>query len=254
MNPPSRRPASSASVSVVTVTYNNVQGLVKTLDSLRTLLTRPAEIVVIDGGSSDGTMDLLRSYAALLPGLRHVCEPDHGIYDAMNKGKRLAAYPLIHYLNAGDIVLGEPYEGVERPTRLHVEIFTADEQMGWLDFIKLRGFGYNHQGLIFPASHPEYDLRYRIAGDFDVIMRSFPLGLYDLPVCPHGRVRYYLGGVSSQRSARLDREIITIAARNRGLATAAALLLVVVARRLLPRQLRRACARLVRGLRASPQS
>jgi glycosyltransferase involved in cell wall biosynthesis len=248
-NSSSKESGSSVPVSVVTVTYNNAQGLVKTLDSLRDLQVRPSEILVVDGGSGDGTLDVLREYAELIPELRYVSERDNGIYAAMNKGKRLAAHPLIHYLNAGDIVLGEPYRSVGQPTRLPVEICTTDDQVGWKDFIKLRGFGYCHQGLLFPASHPDYDTRYRIAGDFDVIMRSFPDGLFDLPVSSHGRVRYYLGGVSSQRSARLDREVVTIAARNRGLVTAGSLLAVVVARRLLPRPLRRMCARLVQVLR-----
>lgn len=238
-----------APVSVVTVTYNNVRGLVKTLDSLAALRVQPAEILVIDGGSSDGSVEILKAYAQRMAGLRYVSERDGGIYPAMNKGKHLASQRLIHYLNAGDIVVGEPYQEVERPTRLTVEIHTADDQLGWQDFIKLRGFGYCHQGLLFPAAHPDYDSRYTIAGDFDVIMRSFPEGLRDLPVSSHGRVRYYLGGVSSQRSARLDREVVSIAARNRGVLMAASLLTVIVARRLLPRPLRRMCARLVQVLR-----
>jgi glycosyltransferase involved in cell wall biosynthesis len=236
----------SAPVSVVTVTYNNAQGLGKTLDSLRALQLRPAEILVIDGGSSDETQEVLRQYAELLPELRFVSERDDGIYAAMNKGRRLAAQPLVHYLNAGDIVLGEPYRTVEQPTRLPVEIYTADDKGGWNDFIKLRGYGYCHQGLLFPASHPDYDARYRIAGDFDVIMRSFPGGLYDLPLSCHGRVRYYLGGISSQRSAQLDREIVTIAARNLGLVAAGLLLTTIMARRLLPRPLRRTLAQFAR--------
>lgn len=239
----------SAPVSVVTVTYNNVQNLAKTLDSLRALRTRPAQILVIDGGSRDSTVELLDRYQRSLPELRYVSEEDEGIYAAMNKGKRLVQQPLIHYLNAGDIVLGEPYETVERPMRLPVEISSLDEQRGWQDFIKLGGFGYCHQGLIFPASHPEYDTRYRIAGDFDVIMRTFPKGLHGLPVAPSGRVRYYLGGVSSQRSARLDREVVAIAARNRGFAAAVYMLAIVFARRLLPRPLRRMGARIVHVLR-----
>lgn len=253
MSPPpdslAQSPPSSAPVSVVTVAYNNVQGLVRTLDSLLALRTRPAEIVVIDGGSCDSTVASLERYQRLVPGLRYLSEPDDGIYAAMNKGKRLVQQPLIHYLNGGDIILGEPYEGLERTMRLPVEIFSPDEKRGWQDFIKLGGFGYCHQGLIFPVSHPDYDLSYRIAGDFDVIMRTFPNGLHSLPVASSGRVRYYLGGISSQRSLLLDKEVLSIAARNRGATAAAYMLAVVIGRRLMPRQLRRTGARIVHALR-----
>jgi glycosyltransferase involved in cell wall biosynthesis len=238
-----------APVSVVTVTYNNSRALAKTLDSLVALRVQPAEVLVIDGGSTDSSVEVLKSYAQLMTQLRFVSERDGGIYPAMNKGKRLASQRLIHYLNAGDIVMGEPYRDVEQPTRLPVEIYITDDQLGWRDFVKLRGFGYCHQGLLFPVEHPDYDTRYKIAGDFDVIMRSFRKGLRDLPVSQHGRVRYYLGGVSSQRSARLDREAILIAARNRGALMAGYVLMVVVSRRLLPRPLRRMCAQLAQKWR-----
>lgn len=241
---PECRAANRAPVSVVTVTYNNVQGLLATLDSLRPLRTGPAEVVVIDGGSSDSTVDVLRSYTEQSFALRYVSEPDDGIYAAMNKGRRLASQRLIHYLNAGDIVLGEPYEGVSGPVRLPAELLTPDGRGSWQDFIKLGGFGYCHQGLVFPASHPDYDTRYRLAGDFDLIMRSFPNGLHELPLAPGGGVRYHLGGVSSQQWVRLDRELIAIAIRNRGLVTAGSILAVVIGRHLLPRSLRRLAAQL----------
>lgn len=241
--------ASVAPVSVITVTYNNLSGLVRTLDSLACLQMQPAEILVIDGGSADGSVEVLKTYAQRMTRLRYVSERDGGIYPAMNKGRALATQPLIHYLNAGDIVLGDPYRDVVQPTRLIVEIYTADDQAGWQDFIKLRGFGYCHQGILFPASHPDYDSRYKIAGDFDLIMRSFPAGLQHLPVSSGGRVRYYLGGVSSQRSACLDREVVTIAARNRGAFMAASVLTMIVSRRLVPRPLRRLCARFIQVLR-----
>ena len=232
-----------APVSVVTVTYNNLEGLVRTLDSLKKLSVKPSEVLVMDGASTDGTAAAVSRISDGMPELRFVSERDAGIYDAMNKGRALAASPLIHYLNAGDIVVGEPYATVNEPTRLIVEICETGERVAWQDFIKLRGFGYCHQGLIFPRSHPEYDTRYKISGDLDVIMRTFPSGVFDLPVAPHGRVRYYLGGVSSRRSLLLDREVVKIAARNQGLAAALQLASIALGRHLLPRFLRRFYAR-----------
>jgi glycosyltransferase involved in cell wall biosynthesis len=232
-----------APVTVVTVTYNNLDGLLKTLESLKKLSVKPSEILVMDGVSTDGTFAALSRICAEMPELRFVSERDGGIYDAMNKGRALATSPLIHYLNAGDIVLGEPYATASEPTRLIVEICETGDRVAWQDFIKLRGFGYCHQGLIFPRSHPEYDTQYKISGDLDVIMRTFPTGVFDLPVAPHGRVRYYLGGISSKRSLLLDREVVTIAARNQGFIAAFQLASIALARHLMPRFLRRLYAR-----------
>lgn len=233
----------AAAISVVTVTYNNLQGLVKTLESLSKLTVQPLELLVIDGASTDGTSQALADFSARMPRMRFISEPDGGIYHAMNKGRALAKGVLIHYLNAGDIVLGEPYSGIKAPTRLKVEICESGDRVSWQDFIKLRGFGYCHQGLIFPAHHPAYDTQYKISGDLDVIMRTFPEGVYGLPVASHGGVRYFLGGVSSNRSALLDRELIQIAARNRGFGAAISMGSIALGRRLLPRFVRRWYAR-----------
>jgi glycosyltransferase involved in cell wall biosynthesis len=233
----------AAAISVVTVTYNNLRGLVRTLESLSRLTVEPLEVLVIDGASTDGTSETLAEFSLRMPRLRFISEPDSGIYHAMNKGRALAKGALIHYLNAGDIVLGEPYSGIEGPSRLMVEICEAGDRVSWQDFIKLRGFGYCHQGLIFPAEHPAYDTQYKISGDLDVIMRTFPQGIYGLPVASHGAVRYFLGGVSSSRSALLDRELIKIAAKNRGVVTAISMGSIALGRRLLPRFLRRLYAR-----------
>jgi glycosyltransferase involved in cell wall biosynthesis len=236
-------PTGRAPVSVVTVTYNNLQGLLKTLESLKKLCVKPSEVIVIDGASTDDTAEALTRISDEMTELRFVSERDGGIFDAMNKGRSLASSPLIHYLNAGDIVLGEPYANVNEPTRLVVEICEAGDRVAWQEFIRLRGFGYCHQGLLFPRSHPEYDTQYKVAGDLDVIMRTFPSGVFDLPVAPHGRVRYYLGGVSSKRSSLLDREVIKIAARNQGISAALNLASIALGRHLMPRFLRRLYAR-----------
>ena len=235
---------SEITISVVTVTYDNVLGLIKTLDSLKKLAHKPDEILVIDGGSNDGTLDVLKKYSIDLPELKFISERDNGIYDAMNKGKLLAKGQIVHYLNAGDIVFGEPYLGVLGPLRLPVEIFTIDDKMGWLDFVKMRGYGYCHQGILFPSSHASYDTRYKIAGDFDAIMRTFPNGLHYLPISCNGGVRYYLGGVSSNRSFSLDTEVIIIAQRNRGVLSAFYFLAFIAIRRLVPRFFRRLYVRL----------
>lgn len=85
-------------VSIVTPSYNCAAYLRGTIESVMGQRYVPIEHIVVDGGSSDGTVEILRSY----PHLRWVSEPDSGMYDAINKGIRMASGEIIGYLNADD--------------------------------------------------------------------------------------------------------------------------------------------------------
>ena len=87
-------------ISVITVCYNSAKTLERTLLSVVEQDYQDFEHIVIDGGSSDGSADILANYRT---GLAHLMsEPDHGIYDAMNKGLVLARGEVICFLNADD--------------------------------------------------------------------------------------------------------------------------------------------------------
>ncbi len=87
-------------LSIVTVSLNNAPGLRETLESVERQTFRDFELIVVDGGSTDGTLDLLREKCDLVS--VSVSEPDRGIYDAMNKGLSRARGDLVYFLNAGD--------------------------------------------------------------------------------------------------------------------------------------------------------
>lgn len=86
-------------ISVITVTYNSCSTLRDTIESVLSQ-SMAAEHIIVDGGSTDGTLELLQSYSDRLA--KVVSEPDEGIYDAMNKGIRLATGEVIGILNADD--------------------------------------------------------------------------------------------------------------------------------------------------------
>lgn len=93
----------SCKISIITVCYKSVSTLRDTLESVLTQAYSNYEYIVVDGNSKDGTTDLLRDYESRYEGrLRWISEPDHGIYDAMNKGIRMAAGDVIGFLNADD--------------------------------------------------------------------------------------------------------------------------------------------------------
>lgn len=88
-------------ISIITIAYNNRDGLKLTIDSVvsQTAYAR-IEYIVIDGGSSDGTKELLEGYSGRLH--KWISEPDSGIYNAMNKGARMATGEYLLFLNSGD--------------------------------------------------------------------------------------------------------------------------------------------------------
>jgi glycosyltransferase involved in cell wall biosynthesis len=88
--------------SIVTVVYNGAALLPGTAESVLRQTYPHFEYILVDGGSKDGTVDLIRQYAAKIPGLRWISEPDKGLYDAMNKGLRMATGDFVWFLNCGD--------------------------------------------------------------------------------------------------------------------------------------------------------
>lgn len=95
-------------LSIITINYNNAEGLKKTLASVTAQTITEFEHVVVDGASTDGSADIIREYAekASYP-VRWVSEPDKGIYNAMNKGLRMASGEYVQVLNSGDIYASE---------------------------------------------------------------------------------------------------------------------------------------------------
>ena len=87
-------------ISIITITYNNLSGLKRTINNVEKQTFKNFQHIIIDGNSTDGTKDYLKSHE--LDHLTKVSEKDKGIYDAMNKGIKLANGEWIIFMNAGD--------------------------------------------------------------------------------------------------------------------------------------------------------
>lgn len=115
-------------LSIITINYNNAEGLRKTLASVASQTFRDFEHIIVDGGSTDESVDIIREYTSAngaqgggcqtgqksqtgrtkeCPQVRWISEPDNGIYDAQNKGIRLAHGEYCYFLNAGDTFCNE---------------------------------------------------------------------------------------------------------------------------------------------------
>jgi len=88
-------------ITVITVTKNDTQELARTLESIHLQHYSEKELVVVNGGSSSGTVELIRKNMDLMAGC--ISEPDHGIFDAMNKGLALATGDWVIFMNSGDV-------------------------------------------------------------------------------------------------------------------------------------------------------
>jgi glycosyltransferase involved in cell wall biosynthesis len=87
-------------LSIITICYNDLEGLKKTVDSVKSQDFKNFEYIIVDGGSVDGSSDYIKANSPLFT--KWVSEKDNGIYDAQNKGWRMASGEYCLFLNAGD--------------------------------------------------------------------------------------------------------------------------------------------------------
>lgn len=176
--------------SVITVTYNARHVLEDTIQSVISQTWHRVEYIVVDGGSTDGTLDIINKYRNRIA--RVVSEPDKGLYDAMNKGIRLATGDYLCFLNAGDSfheddTLQQMVHSLHEPGLpdvlygqtaivdieghfLRMRHHTAPEVLTWKSF--KRGMLVCHQAFFAKRALAEpYDLQYRFSADFDWCIR-----------------------------------------------------------------------------------
>ena len=119
-------------ISIITISYNNIEGLRETIESVASQTAFDCvEYIIIDGGSNDGTIELLKQYANRFS--YYVSEPDSGIYNAMNKGLRQATGDYVIFSNSGDCLYC-PFV-VENFIALHphLDIYVGDTDICYED-------------------------------------------------------------------------------------------------------------------------
>ena len=89
-------------LSIITINRNNAAGLEKTLQSVTDQTFKEFEYIVVDGASTDGSVEVIKKYESKFAHLKWVSEPDKGIYNAMNKGIRMASGDYIQIINSAD--------------------------------------------------------------------------------------------------------------------------------------------------------
>jgi len=228
-------------ISVITVSYNSVDTIAETLISVAKQEWPDVEHIVIDGGSTDGTLRVIDEVGQHVS--RVISEPDDGIYSAMNKGVSVATGEIVGFLNADDhyanprvlglvarmmmegdlsaVVADASFFRKEAPDkvvrRYHSDRFRPS-RLAW-------GWMPAHPGLfvrreVFDrVGHFATD--YRIAGDFEWIARAFHGGTLTYRHLPEVVVRMRIGGISTggwRNTILLNREVLR-ACRANGIST-----------------------------------
>lgn len=205
----------------MTVCRNAERSVAKTVESVRSqsAFDGTVEHVVIDGASTDGTLEILRAYSHL----RIRSEQDDGVYDAMNKGVSSARGDYVGILNADDWYEPDALASVAEVLRTHPEssIVHGDirrwDHSGPLDVVKPAvtrdADGWWAMPLHHPASFARrelfthfggFDTTYRIFGDFEWISRVVRGGAV-LHYCPRVLTNFRVGGLSTMRCSPGER-------------------------------------------------
>ena len=185
--------------SIITVTYNAGKVLEDTIQSVVFQTYRNVEYISVDGGSTDNTLDVVHKYQERIS--KVISEPDKGLYDAMNKGIRMATGDYLCFLNAGDelhenetlqkivytlkgkelpdVIYGETAIVDEEGHFLHMRRLSTPEHLHWKSFKE--GMLVCHQAFltrrVLALANP-YDLRYRFSADFDWCIRIMKQSKY----------------------------------------------------------------------------
>jgi glycosyltransferase involved in cell wall biosynthesis len=204
-------------ISVITVSYNSAATLGDTLKSVKSQTHPDIEHILIDGGSTDGTTDLIARHGGHLA--RYITEPDGGIYDAMNKGLALATGDIVGFLNSddvfaaasslseiangfaaadvdavyGDIIMVDPLQlqtirRYWRPGNFKAGAFTR----GWM---APHPTLYVRRDLL--QSSGGFNLDYRLQSDFDLELRLFECMKIRAVYLPRTLVRMRMGGATT---------------------------------------------------------
>ena len=179
-------------VTVVTAVLNDAGHIEQTILSVISQTDIEIEYIIVDGGSKDGTLELIGKYKDKISLL--ISEPDRGVYDAMNKGIKYSTGDFVYFLNSGDVLLNPSIlskikleELKERNAIIYGNVVVAYGNIEALEKprpffnskMKFKGIGICHQSMFFPGElirNEKYDLSYNIAADYDLAYRLWRKG------------------------------------------------------------------------------
>lgn len=218
-------------LSVITIVFNNARDIERTMLSILNQTYGNIEYIVIDGASTDGTLEIIKRYEDRLI-LKS--ERDNGIYDAMNKGLAIASGDYVLFMNSGDEIYAA--DTVERVFAAvpSADVYYGETEMfdeNWRSLGQRRhkaperltkasfryGMSVSHQAIyVRRALAPAYDLKYKLSSDIDWILNT----LDKAQVIVNTRMyvaKYLVGGMSKKKHQESLKERFAIFTKHFGL-------------------------------------
>jgi glycosyltransferase involved in cell wall biosynthesis len=199
----------SLKISIITVCYNAEKYFKEAIESVLSQDYDNFEYIIIDGGSTDGTLDIIREYEDRLA--YWVSEPDKGLYDAMNKGIAEASGDIIGMINSDDYYFPDAFKKVAaafKEKSLDENIFWGDIMhgdehiLGWREWNLTRGAFAAHPSMFCPKKIYDkigtYCLDYKILADYDFMYRAINHYHIKHIYLPENIAFFRPGGLASQ--------------------------------------------------------
>ncbi len=204
-------------ITVITVVYNGAKYLEETILSVINQTYPNVEYIIIDGGSTDGTPDIIKKYEDYID--YWVSEKDKGIYDAMNKGIDLIQGQAHLYLNSGDYFVGDVINIAPKsyPVFYKVKYYNI---FGKLQTIRFKNYKLQlpncHQGILFESKNIKFNTKYKISADLQYYYDHGYKNKYFYKVTP-GYIYFDNNGINKKNIKMREVEIAKIILKYNGI-------------------------------------
>jgi len=230
--------------SLITVSYNSSQTIADTIESVLSQTYPNIEYIIVDGNSKDNTMDIVKSYESKFDGrLRWVSEPDKGLYDAMNKGVKMATGDVVGIINSDDFyhknnIISQIVSAFDdknvRAVIGDVRFVKDDNQDKTIRYYSSKNFNISRFRFGFMPAHPTfftyksnfekygyYKTDYQIAADYELLIRFLYKNRLFYKYLPLDFMKMRVGGVSTSsfKSNIISNKEIVRACRENGIYT-----------------------------------
>lgn len=198
--------------SIITINYNNKDGLIRTINSVISQTNTFYEYIIIDGGSTDGSVGIIKKYKKYIH--YWVSEKDKGVYNAMNKGIAVAKGDYCIFMNSGDCfhspnALNAVEHYQEDIICGQVSTFPSGHHKPTISLVDLMRISLPHQAMFIKREllikHP-YDEKYKILSDWKFCLETIVIGNCSFRTTEDVIADYESGGISTNSNGLLPKE------------------------------------------------
>lgn len=202
-------------ISIITITFNSEKTLQRTIDSILGQNYPNLEYIIVDGGSKDSTVDIIKSYANQIS--KWISEPDHGISDAFNKGIAMATGDVVAIINSDDGLLPGALDALAKEYEPGVDVYRgkvllwkedSDTKVEEVPSMHFTFGGMNkisHQGTFITKKaykvYGDYDLQCKYVMDYDLLLRYQRAGA-KFKYIDYTLAFYSLGGITFSKMTK----------------------------------------------------